>query len=393
MKKYRLKKNILRILYKETSCSAPELSKLLGISMPTTLVLVNDLIGEGLVVSLGTGNSTGGRKPSMYGLSDESAFVIACDMGRYTAKMALFNCRNERITPLTFIDTHIDDPQLVDKLHEAAGKMIRDFHIPFEKIIGLGVDMPGLVDARQGINYTIKEKPDQPIRDLLQERFGMKVYVDNDARMQAFGEYTFGKARGSRNAVIINWSWGLGLGFILNDRLYGGTTGFAGEFSHIQMQEDGDLCICGKRGCLETVASSNAILKLAREGISEGKISQLTRQFAGNPSGLTPEHVIAAARLGDEFSISVLSKTGIMFGKGLSYLIQLLNPEIIVLGGPVAKANQFVLTPIQQALNRYCLEQILQNTTIVTSDIDEQSGLLGTAAMLFQQVFSDIEAS
>jgi len=393
LKKYRLKKNILRILYRETSCSAPDLSKLLGISMPTTLVLLNDLIGEGLVNSMGTGQSTGGRKPSLYGLSEESAFVIACDMGRYTAKMAIFNCRNERITPLTFIDTHIDDPQLVEKLYEAAGQLISDYQIPKEKIIGLGVDMPGLVDAKRGINYTIKNKLNQEVRELLKKKFSIMVYVDNDARMQAFGEYTFGKARGSRNAVIINWSWGLGLGIILNDRLYGGNTGFAGEFSHIQMEEDGDLCICGKRGCLETVASSNAILKLAREGITGGKISQLTHQFVANPSGLTPEHVIAAARLGDEFSISVLSKTGMMFGKGLSYLIQLLNPEIIVLGGPVAKANQFVLTPIQQALNRYCLEQILQNTTIVTSDIDEQSGLLGTAAMLFQQVFSDTEAS
>jgi len=97
----------------------------------------------------------------------------------------------------------------------------------------------------------------------------------------------------------------------------------------------------------------------------------------------------ADARSGDEFSISVLSKTGMMFGKGLSYLIQLLNPEIIVLGGPVAKANQFILTPIQQSLNRYCLEQILQNTTIVTSEIDEQSGLLGTTAMLYDQIFSE----
>lgn len=391
LKQFRLKKKILRILYKEASCTAPELSKLLGISMPTTQVLLNELVTEGMVVSLGTGQSTGGRKPWLYGLSDESAFVIACDMGRFSAKMAIFNCRNERITPLTFIDTHIDDPKLVEKLHDTAVKLMTDYHIPEEKIMGLGVDMPGLVDAHQGINNTIKEKKNQPVRDLLSKRFSTRVYVDNDARMQAFGEYIFGKARGCRNAVIINWSWGLGLGIIVNDQLYGGTTGFAGEFSHIQMQEDGDLCICGKRGCLETVASSNAILKLAREGIGQGKISQLTQQFAGNPSGLTPEHVIAAARLGDEFSISVLSKTGFMFGKGLSYLIQLLNPEIIVLGGPVAKANQFVLTPIQQALNRYCLEQILQNTTIVTSDMDEQAGLLGTAAMLFLQVFSDAE--
>lgn len=389
MKKYRLKKSILRILYKEGSCSAPELSKKLGVSMPTALLFLNDLIDERQVVSLGTGQSTGGRKPSLYGLFDKTNFVISCDMGRYAAKMAIFNSRNEHLTSLITIDTHIDDPELVDKLYEAAHSLMLDYKINPDKVIGFGVDMPGLVDANTGINYTIKETKNQPVRELLREKFDMLVYVDNDARMQAYGEYIFGKARDTRNAVIINWSWGLGLGMILDGRLYGGTTGFAGEFSHIQMEEGGELCICGKRGCLETAASSIAILRLAREGIREGKVSQLTRQFDKDPSQMTPEHVIAAARSGDEFSISVLSKTGMMFGKGLSYLIQLLNPEIIVLGGPVAKANQFILTPIQQSLNRYCLEQILQNTTIVTSEIDEQSGLLGTTAMLYDQIFSE----
>lgn len=393
LKKYRLKKKILRLLYEEGSCSGPELGKQLGISLPTALILVNDLIGEKLVVPRGAGVSTGGRKPSMYGLSGDSLYVIACDMGRYSAKMALFNVHNQRVSALRSVDTHIDDPELVEKLYRAAEALVAETGIPAEKIAGVGVDMPGLVDAHQGINFTIKDQARQPVRDLLGRRFQKLVYVDNDARMQAFGEYTFGKARGCRNALIVNWSWGLGLGMILNGRLYGGTTGFAGELSHIRMADDGELCICGKRGCLETLASSNAILRLARKGIAEGRISQLTRQFAGRPGELTVEQVIAAARLGDEFSISVLSETGLAFGKGLSYLIQLLNPEVIVLGGPVSKANQFVLTPIQQALNRYCLEHILGNTTVVTSDMDEDSGLLGTASMLYQFLFSDFQTA
>lgn len=390
LKQYRLKKSILSQLYKYGTFSVPELGKKLGISIPTTLVLLNDLIIRGLVNQRGPGISSGGRKPSMYGLSEESLYVIACDMGHYQAKMTIVNCHNQRMTPISFIETHINDNQLVDKLFESAGKLIEDYHIPDKKIVGLGVDMPGLVDANRGYNYFIKEKQEQNIREKLQQKFNMMVYVDNDARMQAFGEYMFGKAKGCQNALVINWSWGLGLGMILNDRLYGGITGFAGEFSHIQMVDNGELCACGKRGCLETVASSDAILKLAKEGINNGIISQLTRQFGENPENLTPEDVISAAKLGDEFSISILNKIGLVFGKGLSYLIQLLNPEIIVLAGPVARANQFVLIPIQQALNKYCLEQIVQKTTIVISEIDEQAGMMGTAAMLFQHIFSDM---
>ena len=390
-KKLRLRKSILRLLYDKGSLSAPELSKNLSVSLPTTFTLLNDLIREGWVDSAGTGISTGGRKPSIYNLSDESLFVISCDMERYRAKMTIYNSHNHPVTPLSYIDTHIDDDNLVEKILKTAEKLTRDYDIPKEKIIGLGVDMPGLVDSEKGINYTIKNPVCQGVRDLLRRKFDGMVYVDNDARMQAFGEYIFGKARDINNAVIINWSWGLGLGMILNGRLYGGTTGFAGEFSHIPMVENGDLCICGKRGCLETAASCNTILKLAREGISEGKISQLTLQFADNPEKLTPDNVISMAKRGDEFSISILNRVGMVFGKGLSYLIQLLNPEIIVLGGPVSKANQFILTPIQQALNKNCLEKILQNTSIVISEIDGHSGLLGTTAMLYQRIFSDAE--
>lgn len=389
LKQYRYKKSILRLLYHSEPVSAPDLSKKIGISLPTVLMLLNDLISSGLVTVMGTGASTGGRKPALYGLSDESLFVIACDMGRYSAKMTIFNSHNQRVTPLKYIDTHIDDVELVPKLYKAAQELITVYNIPQDKIFGLGVDMPGLVDSRQGINYTIKNPDFQEVRKHLETEFQTFVYIDNDARMQAYGEYVFGKAKNRRNAIVVNWSWGVGLGMILNGELYGGTTGFAGELSHIQMAEDGDLCICGKRGCLETVASANTILKLARQGISEGRVSQLTEQFRNNPGDMTPEHVIGAARSGDEFSISILNKIGLSLGKGLSVLIQLMNPEIIVLGGPISKANQYVLTPIQQALNKFCLEKIVSNTTIVTSEIDEHSGLLGSAAMVYQHLFSD----
>lgn len=389
LKKYRHKKRILSLLYHNTPLSAPELSKKIGVSLPTVLLLLNDLMASGLVSTMGTGISTGGRKPSLYGLSDESVFVIACDMGRYVAKLTVFNSHNQRVTPLKYIETHIDDDQLVEKLHDAAKELITGFNIPEDKIVGLGVDMPGLVDSRAGINYTIKNRRLQNVKDRLEKKFGIEVYIDNDARMQAYGEYIFGKAKERRNAIVVNWNWGVGLGMILNGELYGGHTGFAGELSHIQMAEEGDLCICGKRGCLETISSANTLLKLARQGILEGKVSQLTEQFKNRPDEMTPEHIISAARSGDEFSISILNKIGLALGKGLSVIIQLINPEIIVLGGTISKANQYVLTPIQQALNKFCLEKIVSNTDIVTSDIDEQSGLLGSAAMVYQNLFSD----
>jgi predicted NBD/HSP70 family sugar kinase len=304
--------------------------------------------------------------------------------------MTILNCANKFVTPIIQIETHIDDNQFVEKLFDAANKLIIEHQIPESKIMGLGVDMPGLIDSKCGVNYTIKKEKYQNVGVLLAQRFKKLVYIDNDARMHAYGEYCFGAAKGYENAIIIHWSWGLGLGIFVNGKLYSGNNGFAGEFSHIPIVENGDLCICGKRGCLETIASSNTIIKRIKQGISGGEISSVINQFKDSPESVSPEDVIAAARLGDEFSISILNEIGIGMGKGLSYIIQLLNPEVIVLSGPISKANQYVLSPIQQSLNRLCLEKISGNTNILISDQGDFSALLGTSEMVLRRIFAGL---
>jgi len=392
LKKYRQKKKILHLLYQHDSLSGTSISSKLGVSFPTALTLLNELSELKFVETFGTGVSSGGRKPNMYRLSNDSIYVIACELGRYKAKMTIYNSHNQPVTPMSYFDTNIDDNNLVEKIYNNAQQLIQEFEIDVNMIYGIGLTMPGLIDEDRGINHTIKNKEYINVRERLEARFEKLVYINNDARMQAFGEYIFGKAKGYSNAVIINWSWGIGLGLILNGKLYNGFSGFAGELSHTKFVDDGDLCICGKRGCLETIASSNYLIKNAVKGIEENIVSQLTLKFNERLQELQPEDVIKAAKSGDEFSISLLNKIGLALGKGLSFTIQLLNPEIIVLGGVISQANLFILTPIQQSLNKYCLEQISSNVKIVISENWEQSGLQGVSAMLFQRIFSDMNS-
>ena len=342
MNKIRQKKQLLSLLRTHGSTSAPELSKWLKTSLPTCIVLLNDLIASGFVKNFGIGESSGGRKPNLYGLPEDGFYVISCDLARFSANMAIVDCYHNFVTPVLEINTHIDDPQMVDKLHEAASRLIADHHIPEAKIFGLGVDMPGLINSRMGINYTIKDKRRQNVGRDLKNKFNKHVYIENDARMHAFGEFYFGAAKGFKDAIIIHWSWGLGLGIFVNGQLCSGKNGFAGEFSHIPIVENGELCICGKRGCLETIASSNTIIRRVRQGIADQEISSLLQQFKDNPEKITPEDVINSARQGDEFCISILNEVGAAMGKGLSYIIQLLNPEVIVLSGPLSKAKQYI---------------------------------------------------
>lgn len=383
------RRKILSLLHTYGNMSASELGKHLKISLPTCIALLNDMVSFGYVKVSGIGESSGGRKPTLYGLPDDSFYVASCDLGRFTANVALFDCNNRFVSRVVEVDTHIDDPKLVEKLHATVTGLLGEYQIPEEKLYGIGADMPGLVDSKAGTNFTIKDPKFQKVGKDLMQRFGRLVYIDNDARMHAFGEFHFGAAQNYKDAMIIHWSWGLGLGIFVNGQLYSGSNGFAGEFSHIPIVDNGDLCICGKRGCLETLASSNTIMKRLKEGFESNEISALINHFKANPEKATPEDVIDFARQGDEFCISILSEIGTAMGKGLSYIIQLLNPEVIVLSGPISRAKQYVMSPVQQSLNRLCLEKISGNTRILVSDMGDQTALLGTSKMVFQKVFSE----
>ncbi len=389
LKKYRQKKKVLGLIYKHGSLTGTSIGSRIGVSLPTAIALINELLEKSLIESCGHGVSRGGRKPVIYRLAASSVNFIACELGRFNAKIVIYDAHNKAVCPVSTIETNIDDEELADKIYNASQDLILENNINAQRIFGVGVTMPGLIDEIDGINYTIKNPKFRNIKERLEQKFQKWVYVNNDARMQAYGEYVFGKAKGHSNALIVNWNWGIGMGMIFNGKLYNGATGFAGELSHTKFVEDGDLCICGKRGCLETVASSNYLIKMGKSAINDGTVSQLTQRFKGRADELRPEDVIEAAKLGDEFSISLLNEVGKALGAGLSFSIQLLNPEIIVLGGVISEAGRFILTPIQQSLNKHCIEQISSNVKIVISENWQQAGLLGVTATLFQQLFSD----
>lgn len=390
LKNYRQKKKILSLLYQNNTLSGTAISNKIGVSLPTALSLLKELKEVQAVEKKGIGASKGGRRPVLFGLKNDSILIIACELGRFEGKVGIYDSHNKLVAPIAVFKSGVDDDDLVEKIYNVSRQIITKKRIDPNRIFGVGLAMPGLIDESTGINYTIKNKAFQNIRERLQEKFHRLVYVNNDARMQAYGEFIFGKAAGHTNAMVINWNWGLGLGMILDGKLYNGATGFSGELSHTKFVEEGDLCICGKRGCLETVTSVSVLLRLAKEAIKDGIVSQLTGKFKDKCDDLSVNDIIKAAKRGDEFCIKLLNNVGLALGKALSNTIQLLNPDIIVLGGIVSEANQYVLTSIQQSINQYCLEQILGNTKIVVSEKWEHSGLLGLTAMLYQKLFSNM---
>ena len=208
------------------------------------------------------------------------------------------------------------------------------------------------------------------------------VFMDNDSSLIALTELKLGSARGRKNAMVINFGWGVGLGMIINGKIFRGNNGFAGEFSHIPLFDNNKLCSCGKSGCLETEASMLVILEKAKEELSKGKVSMIKKipdDFEEASSA-----IISAALNGDQLAFELLSRTAYNIGRGIAILIHILNPELVVISGRGAVSGNMLLPPIQQAVNKYCIPRLAEYTDIEVSTFSNKAELIGAAALVVE---------
>jgi predicted NBD/HSP70 family sugar kinase len=255
--------------------------------------------------------------------------------------------------------------------------------IPKQKIVGIGIGMPGFVNVKKGINYTYMHLPhDKSITKYITDKIGVTTFIDNDSSLVALAELRFGFGKEEKNAMVINISWGVGLGLIINGELFRGNDGFAGEFSHIPLFLNGKLCSCGKTGCLETETSILLIVERAREGINSGRLTKL--KALPDDLEMAADSIIKAVKEGDQFAIELFSKAGYDIGRGVAVLIHLLNPKMIILSGRGSSAGQIWKAPIQQALNEHCIHRLFQSTSIEISTLGTQAELIGAAALVME---------
>lgn len=389
-KKYLHKIKIIKHLYIKGAKSNADICSRFDISSPTSMKLINELIAEGLVKKQGRGKSEGGRKPDLYGLQDKSLFVLSIHLERFKIRMAIFDNNNNSITKTKTIPTDIGESGAIEQLYEHASTLMSSSGIAPDKIMGIGISMPGLVSSEEGRSFTyFQEKgASETLQHALEKKFSKPVLILNDAKSGCLAEFRFGRANHIKNVLVLSMDGGLGLGIIMDGKMQNGTSGFAGEFGHIPFVEDGLLCHCGKRGCLETVASGIAMVRMAKEGIQSGQSSMLRELSAQEIDKIEPQMIIEAAHKGDQFAINILSETGINLGKGIAILIQLFNPELIILQGKIAEAKQYITTPIQQSINTYCMTQLRERTSIALSELGQDASILGPVAAVMENIFT-----
>ncbi|TAN00567.1 MAG: ROK family protein [Chitinophagaceae bacterium] len=382
--KYFLQNSLLKSLYFHESQSCAELSAGMRKSIPVVTRFVNELIEEGYVVTKGYAPSSGGRRPLNYSLKNDNGFIVAVAMDQLFTRIVILDLANNHVADAETVELDLHHTvNALELLAKAIRRYIEKSGITKSKIIGVGIGMPGFINVGEGINYTFFDQNMKVShRSFLEKEIGLPVCMDNDSSLTALAEWMFGPARNRKNALIVNIGWGTGLGMIMNGQLFRGDAGYAGEFSHIPLSDNGILCECGKRGCLETETSLLIMAQKAVEDIRVGKASSLQLQDVQYMSDI----IIASANKGDQYCIELLTHVGSMLGKGIAILIHIINPGLIVLSGRGAKAKRILMAPIQQALNQYCIPRLANNTEILFSETGEKAGLTGAAALVMEHV-------
>ena len=378
------KRELKKQLYFEKMLSCADLSQLTNKSLPFTTKYLNELIADGSVMETGFANSTGGRRPQTYSLKADLHYIVSVSMDQHITNMSILDMHNNPVTKTEKIELPLQNNLMaLSELRNKLAHFINQSGIAEEKIIGIGISMPGFVDVKKGINHSFLNSGDESIVGFLQEEIDIPVWIDNDSSLIGLAEMRLGTARNHNNVMVININWGVGLGMILTGKLFRGNNGFAGEFSHIPVFKNNKICSCGKMGCLETETSLLAIIEKAKEGLKNGRMSVLS-SLTFNDVEESCNAIIEAASKGDTFAVELFSEAGYNLGLGISILITLLNPELIILSGRGSAAGKLWLPPIQQAINEHCIPKIAENTQIKISTLGGKVNLLGPAALVME---------
>ncbi|MCD8042675.1 MAG: ROK family transcriptional regulator [Tannerellaceae bacterium] len=383
-----LKKAIICYYINNGENTIADLGKELNLSVPTVTRLVTELIEEGFVTEFGKQETQGGRRPYIYGLNHDSGYFVGVDVRRFEVNIGLINFKGELVDTVTNIPFRMDHTrEQFDELCNILNNFLQNAVVPREKILSIGMNLSGRVNTQSGFSYSFYYFDEKPLTEVLKERTDINVYIDNDSRAMAYGEYLKGCVMGEKDVLFVNVSWGLGLGIIIDGKPYYGKSGFSGEFGHMPAFDNEVICHCGKRGCLETEASGSYIHRLFMEKVTNGNSSLLSKKVTAGQEILLSD-IIHAALHEDMLAIELIEDVGNTLGKHIAGLINLFNPELVVIGGSIAATGDYLFLPLQSAIKKYSLNLMNKDTTMKLSKLGDKAGIIGACMLARSKMIS-----
>ncbi|HEY8959385.1 ROK family transcriptional regulator [Chitinophaga sp.] len=385
-KNINLKKAALAYFANSGNATIADLCKELNLSTPKVTNLVNDLITDGLVMDYGKIESTGGRKPNLYGLVPDSAFFIGVDVKHDHLNLGLSDLHKNLVTTVEGLPYALDNTKTsLEQLCLLINNFIDGLTVPKEKILGIGINIQGRINYATGYNYSLFYFDDEPLSKVIAAKVGIRVFLENDSRAMAYGEFCSDLVNGERNVLFLNLDYGIGMGVLINGELYYGKSGYSGEVGHIPMFDNEIICHCGKKGCLETEASGWALVNMFRQKLAAGSSSMLTRTHQ-SPEDIHLHDIIAAANNDDMLAIELIAKIGENLGRGVALLMNIFNPELVILGGALAATQDHIRLPIKSAMKKYSLSLVSNDSKLKMSRLGESAGIIGACLLVRNKV-------
>ena len=381
-------KRIISYYLNNSSSTIPELSKELNLSVPTIAKVIAEMCEDGYLINCGKMDTSKGRSPAIYGLAPESGYFVGVDLMNSGLNLGLMNFNGELVKLDMDVPYHYRNSQEgLDELCGYVTDFIEQLDVAKDRILNIGVNVPGRVNPEMGHSFSRFNFDERPLVDIMAEKIGCSVYIDNDTRSMTYGEMTKGVVKGEKNVIFVNLSWGIGCGLILNGELYTGKSGFSGELGHFPCFDNEVLCHCGKRGCLETEISGMALHRNLLQCVKEGRQTSLSEQIMNDEASLTLDDIIEATLKEDLLCIELVEDIGQKLGRYLAGLINLLNPEMVIIGGSLARTGDSVLQPVKSAVRKYSLNMVNRDSAIVLSKLQGKAGVTGACLLARKSLF------
>jgi N-acetylglucosamine repressor len=371
---------VLNTIKTSGPASRTDVARLTGLSAATITGITADLIAEDLVFEKASGDSRGGRRPILLAVNPRGRFVIGLKLTETQVIGALTDLEATVIAKRADPMTSHSVEQALDALSACVLALLREGGLRKKQLLGVGLGLAGIVDAERG---RLRLSPyfgwrDVPLRDWLQDRLRVPVTVDNDVNTLTLAEKWFGAGQGVDHFLTLTVGRGVGLGIVVNGQFYRGAQGGAGEFGHTVIDPAGPLCDCGKRGCLETYVGDPGLMRMANEAIARGELE--------GPVTDTGD-LVARAAAGNQAARDVFALAGDVLGRGVANLINVLNPERIIIGGEGVRAGEWLFGPMRAAVERYVMAGLSADTEIRVEPWGDDAWARGAASLVLRGLF------
>jgi predicted NBD/HSP70 family sugar kinase len=396
---YRLDKKVnkymvFELVRKKGPVSIPEIVKATKLSRPTVDNYIKILYDKGFIKKIGFGYSLGGRKPNLWKLNNQAGFLIGVDIEAPNLNLVLADLDLNIVQNTSnTIPLHLKKEKVLEILLKEINKIINTSNIETDNVFGIGIGVPGIIDKDRGIAVSIERIPDWhdvPLVKILKEKFNIPVFIENDVMLMALAEKSLNKELSKKNNFIyigFRYPSGMAARFFIDGKPYNGYYGNAGFLGHIQVEIDGPLCNCGKRGCLELYADIRAIINRFKNAIRKNQELQSHKIIDQN--NITLKDIGQAAVEGNSLAMDVLRETAGYLSMGIEYLVSLFDIPLVVLGGSITYAGNIFLNLVKEASRKRLISTFRNSLDIIYGSMGERAASLGGALLVYRDIFKE----